>query len=88
MESFTDLLRAWSKSTSERTKLQHVYIVVIIVATVVAGLASLIDADLGRQILVVSAIAVVAFLANAVVWALTRVYLVGYLDAKRPARRK
>ena len=88
MESIITALRAWNKTTSERTKLQHVYVAIIVVVTVVAGLVSLIHAELGRQVLTLAGIAVVAFLANAVVWALTRVYLLGYLERKRPASKK
>ena len=87
MESIFEVLRTWNKSTSERAKLQHVYIAIVIVVTVVAGLMSLINAAVGRQALTIAGIAVVAFLANAVVWALTRVYLLTYLERKRPTKK-
>lgn len=83
-----DVLRAWNKSTPERVKLQHVYIAIIIAVTVVAGLVSLINAQLGRQLLTVAGIALVAAIANALTWALIRVYLLNRLDRKRPSSKK
>ena len=83
-----DVLRAWNKSTPERVKLQHVYIAIIIAVTVVAGLVSLINAQLGRQLITVAGIALVAVIANALTWALIRVYLLDRLDRKRPVGKK
>lgn len=87
MESITDVLRAWNKSTPERVKLQHVYIAIIAVVTVVAGLVSLINVQLGRQFIAVAGVALVAFITNALVWALTRVYIFDRLDRKRPTKK-
>ncbi len=83
-----DVLRAWNKSTPERVKLQHVYIAIIIAVTVVAGLVSLINVQLGRQLITVAGIALVAVIANALTWALIRVYLLDRLDRKRPNSKK
>ena len=83
-----DVLRAWNKSTPERVKLQHVYIAIVIAVTVVAGLVSLINAQLGRQLIAVAGIALVAAIANALTWALIRVYLLDRLDRKRPSSKK
>ena len=83
-----DVLRAWNKSTPERVKLQHVYIAIIIAVTVVAGLVSLINVQLGRQLITVAGIALVAVIANALTWALIRVYLLDRLDRKRPSSKK
>ncbi len=83
-----DVLRAWNKSTPERVKLQHVYIAIIIAVTVVAGLVSLINVQLGRQLITVAGIALLAVIANALTWALIRVYLLDRLDRKRPSSKK
>ena len=88
MESIMDVLRAWNKSTPERVKLQHVYIAIIIAVTVVAGLVSLINVQLGSQLITVAGIALVAVIANALTWALIRVYLLDRLDRKRPSSKK
>lgn len=83
-----DVLRAWNKSTPERVKLQHVYIAIIIAVTVVAGLVSLINAQLGRQLITVAGVALVALITNTFTWALIRVYLLDRLDRKRPNGKK
>lgn len=89
MESISEILRRWNKSTSERVKLQHVYLFIMVVMTVVAGVVALINAKLGHQLILISGIALVAFLANAVVWALTRVYVVAHLiERKRSAGKR
>lgn len=89
MESFLTILRGWNKSTTDREKLQHVYLCLIIVVTIGAGLLALLDAHRGRQLITVAGIAIVAFLANALVWALTRVYIVDRLGAnsRRSAKK-
>lgn len=84
MESLSDLLRKWNKSTAELTKLQHVYLFIIVVMTVVAGLVALVDANIGHRLILISGIALIAFLANAIVWALTRVYIIGAIERKKP----
>ena len=83
-----DVLRTWNKTTPERVKLQHVYIAVIVVVAIVAGLVSLINAQLGRHLITVAGIALVALIANAFTWALIRVYLLDRLDRKRPSGKK
>lgn len=88
MESIMDILRTWNKSTTERAKLQHVYIVIVIIVTLVAGLISLINTQLGRQFITVAGVLIVAFVVNAVVWALTRVYLLDRLERKRTAVKR
>ena len=53
-----------------------------------AGLVSLINVQLGRQLIAVAGIALVAAIANALTWALIRVYLLDRLDRKRPSGKK
>jgi len=87
MESFLDILRDWNKSVSEREKLQHLYVCIIVIATVIAGLTALINPELGHQLIMITLIAVTAFLANALVWALARVYLFDRLDRRRTTKK-
>lgn len=68
-------------------KLQQVYVFIIIVMTIIAGLAALVNANLGHRLIIVSGIALVAFLANALVWALTRVYVVGVIERNKPNKK-
>lgn len=87
MELLFKSLQSWNKSTHERAKLQHVYVAIIIIVTVIAGLLSLVNYTLGQQLMIVTGLALIAFLMNALVWALTRVYLIDYLERKQPARK-
>lgn len=87
MEQFVEIIRDWNKSSSERVKLQHVYILIIIVITVISGLLGLIDVELGRQFIKLAGIAAIAFLANAIVWALSQTYVFTRLERKRPLKK-
>lgn len=87
MESLLDILRAWNKSTSERVKLQHAYMLIIVIVTMVSGLVALVNVELGRKLIIVAGIGLVALIANALVWALTRVYFVDRLERKRTTRK-
>ena len=87
MESLLDILRTWNKSTSERVKLQHAYMFIIVVVTVVAGLFALINVELGHKLIIVAGIGLVALIANALVWALTRVYFIDRLERKRTNKK-
>ena len=87
MEQFVEIIRDWNKNSSERVKLQHVYVLVIVIVTVVSGLVALIDAELGRQLIKIAGVAVVAFLANAVVWALSQTYIFTRLERKRTVKK-
>lgn len=61
-------LTRWNGRYSERQKLQHVYLVIIIAATLVAGLLSLVNRDLGFTTLRIALVGVVVYVANGVVW--------------------
>lgn len=87
MEALLDILRTWNKSTSERVKLQHAYLLIIVVVTMISGLVALVNVELGRKLIIVAGIALVALIANALVWALTRVYFVDRLERKRTNKK-
>lgn len=63
-------LLEWNRQTSDRQKLQHVYLVITVVSVLVAGIVSLINYDTGQNLLIITAAAGVIFLVNAVLWAL------------------
>lgn len=63
-------LAAWAEDTSERQKLQHVYIIAVVVLLVVAGLAGLVNYQMSQQILGLAFLAGIVFLVNLVIWAL------------------
>lgn len=87
MEEFFNLLRGWNKSSSERAKLQHIYLFIIIVTLVISGLIALIDVDLGRRLIIIAGIALVAFLSNALVWALAQTYIFSRLGTRRSSKK-
>lgn len=69
-KSLQSSITEWSESTSERQKLQHVYLMLVVVLLVVAGLAGLVNYSLSQQILGLAFLAAIVFLANLVIWAL------------------
>ena len=87
MDSVLDLLKEWNKTSTDREKLQHTYLAVIILVTLIAGVTALITPTLGHQIMIIVIIALVAFVANALVWALLRVYLLDRLDRRRTTKK-
>ena len=85
MKSLIPFLQNWNMSFTERTKLQHVYIALVVIAIVVGGVVSLVYDELGHEIVVLGGYALGVFVVNALVWALVRVYLLGYLE-RTPAK--
>ena len=86
--SITTALQEWSVSTDSRTKLQHAYIVITMSLVLAAGVIGLINYNLGQMILFGAFIAVAAFLANAVVWALLQSFVLLRIPAKKSKSTK
>jgi undecaprenyl pyrophosphate phosphatase UppP len=77
----------WNDMTSERQKLQHCYLVFILVSVVVAGIVSLIDADLGHDLVKIALVAIATFVINAFVWNLINsVILTRVAELTRPEK--
>lgn len=88
-ETIKETLAAWNTKNSERTKLQHAYIVTAALLLVVAGVVGLLNRDLGQNILAVSVVSAAMFLANAVAWSLLQSALLVRLSSiKRAVQRK
>lgn len=81
--SLTSALQEWNSSTDGRTKLQHTYIVITISLVLAAGVIGLINYSLGQMILFGAFVAVAAFLANAVVWALLQSFVLLRIPTKK-----
>jgi hypothetical protein len=81
-ESIKTALNEWNGETSERQKLQHLYLVIIIVGVLIAGIVSLVDAQLGHTIVSVSLCAILVYFANAVVWNLLQAGLLSKLSSR------
>lgn len=67
-EAIWTSLKEWNTRVSERAKLQHAYVVIAIIAVLVAGLVSLLDAPAGRSLLNIALAAIIIYFVNAVVW--------------------
>jgi uncharacterized membrane protein len=83
MESFTSLLIEWNKSTSERAKLQHTYMLLVVVTVVLAGLITLLNPALGHIIVTVAGFLFAALIANAIIWALLKTFVIDRIKQKR-----
>ena len=73
----------WNKSNNERQKLQHTYLVIIVVAVLIAGLVSLLDSSSGQDLLIVSVASIGIFLANALLWSFLDSVVIPKLSNKR-----
>lgn len=83
VQSMKDILTDWNASYSERAKLQHAYVAIIIAGIVLAGLVGLLNYDASRTLLRACFAGVGILVANAIVWAL----LSSMVLSRFPARR-
>ena len=67
-EHVEELIKNWAITTTDRQKLQHTYVALMIVVTLVAGIVTFLNAKKGHQVMYVVILMAIAFLANAVVW--------------------
>lgn len=90
IESLKTSLALWQVKTSDRTKLQHTYIIIAVGLLIAAGIVGLLNRELGQNILFVAIISAVIFLANAVVWSLLQSAVLTRISSRRtsPARKK
>lgn len=70
LKSVSKFIEEWNTRTSERTKLQHSYVVLAVASILVAGLIGLVNYDMGQRLVAVALICGGVFLVNALVWAL------------------
>jgi len=87
-ESVQTSLQEWSKRNDDRAKLQHAYFALAVAVLVVAGLASLVNAELGQAILKVTLVLVAIFVANAVAWALLQSFVLQRLGRRKARAAK
>lgn len=86
IDGFFNLINNWNVSKNERQKLQHTYLLLAVVVLVLAGLVSLVDDTLGRNMLKLAALGLVAFACNAIAWNLHNSAIIQKLSTK-PKRR-
>lgn len=81
-------LRQWNKTHDDRVKLQYAYFALVIILVVVAGLVSLLNISLGRQILALASATAVIFVVNAVAWVLLQAFVLVRLNTTRRTTKK
>lgn len=87
IEAIKDMLNQWNTTYNERAKLQHTYIILILLGVILAGLIGLLNYDASRTILRVCFAGVGIVVANAVVWALLSSMVLGRFPARRTPRK-
>jgi energy-converting hydrogenase Eha subunit A len=86
IESLKASLAIWQTKTSDRSKLQHTYIVVAVGLLIAAGIVGLFDRILGQNILAAAILSATVFLANAVVWSLLQSAVLSRIGARRASQ--
>ena len=76
MQSLYDILEQWNKTHDSLAKLQSVYGVLTVAVFLLAGVVGLVNASLGQSILFFAVLLGLTFIANGVVWALIRTFVV------------
>lgn len=87
IEALKDMLTQWNAAHSERAKLQHTYVALVILGVVVAGLVALLNYDASRAILRACFAAIGILVANAIVWALLSSMVLSRFPARRTGRK-
>lgn len=76
IETISKSVTKWIKSTDDRRKLQHVYLLIAVLVLFASGIISLINPELGRNVLKLSGFSLVIYLINAIVWHLIDSFIV------------
>lgn len=76
-------LLEWNRNSDDRQKLQQVYVAIIFLSVIVAGVVSLVDSQTGQDLLIVTVGAGAVFIVNAVVWSLVDSTIVARLSNRR-----
>jgi undecaprenyl pyrophosphate phosphatase UppP len=87
LEAIKDMLIQWNNTHNERAKLQHAYIILIIIGIILAGLVGLLNYDASRTILRICFAGVGVVVANAIIWALLSSMVLSRLSVRRPTRK-
>lgn len=82
LQDFVASLNQWNSTTTERQKLQHAYIVLLLVIIFVAGLAFLLDITGSVYLTYAATACLIAYLANAVIWHLLNSSLLSKLSTR------
>lgn len=88
MDKTKNFIIDWNQKTSERQKIQHVYLVITVIGALGAGMIALVDPDLGHNVVQAAFYAFLVFIANAVVWNLLNSVLISKFPTPTRSRRK
>ena len=88
MESLLSLVKEWNRTTDSFTKLQHAYALIACLLLISAGIIGLVNYSLGQSILFLATAAVIAFIANGVVWSLLNTFVVSRFSKTTSKSRK
>ena len=80
MEPVRTYLKKWNTQTDSLTKIQGAYAVIAITLLLLGGLVSLVQSSLGQMIAFYAIIAGLTFVANGVIWALIKTFVVPRLE--------
>lgn len=69
-ETIIQALRQWHAEHDARQKLQHLYIVIIFSTLVLAGLISLVNYQIGQNILLIASVGALVYMVNLITWAM------------------
>ncbi|CAN5405084.1 hypothetical protein BH10PAT3_BH10PAT3_8660 [soil metagenome] len=86
IENMLTVLNSWNVNKNERQKLQYALLVLTVVIVLVAGLISLINADIGHNVVRLSLFTLAVFAANGFVWNILQSLVISRLTSK--PRRK
>lgn len=78
----------WRDNTSDRVKLQNVYLALAVASILVAGLVGLINYDIGQQLVTVGLVSLGLFLVNTVAWALIEGLVLVRLSRQATTKKK
>ena len=81
-ESLKTALITWNTKTGERQKLQQVYLAIIIVGILVAGLITLLNPEIGHNLVLIALFALIVFLSNAVLWNLLKAGVLSHIPTR------
>lgn len=87
-ELLMDSLESWNANKSERQKLQHAYLVLIVIVVLIAGVVSLVNGDFGQTIVRLALIALLTYSVNAIVWNLLQSSVLDKLSDKPKSKKK
>ena len=85
-ESLENALISWNRRTSDRQKLQHTYMALLVVVVVLAGIFSLFSSTRSTLLLYIAIVLLTGLLANFLIWSLLKSSLLDRLP-RQPRRR-